>query len=195
MLYANFGHNAMDYASNTRLSSTFASPTQNRFLIDGLTWLGGAGGGPAPSDPISETAWYSLTSNANGTCVDARAAATANGTPIQQYTCNGTTAQQFRFRPTDGGHVRIAIRGNPQQVVDVTAVSTADDAPLQLWSYGGGGNQQWLPVRETSGRYHFTARHSGKCLSGTGSTANGVQLVQRACDNSAAQSFGLIAHP
>ena len=47
MLYANFGHNAMDYASHTRLSSTFASPTQNRFLIDGLKWLGGAGGAPA----------------------------------------------------------------------------------------------------------------------------------------------------
>ncbi len=44
MLYANFGHNAMDYGSNTPLSSTFASPTQNRFLIDGIKWLGGAGG-------------------------------------------------------------------------------------------------------------------------------------------------------
>ncbi len=42
MLYANFGHNAMNYETNTRLSSTFASPTQNRFLIDGLKWLGGA---------------------------------------------------------------------------------------------------------------------------------------------------------
>jgi hypothetical protein len=195
MLYANFGHNAMDYGSNTRLSSTFASPTQNRFLIDGLKWLGGAGGGPSPTDPISETAWYSLADNANGACVDARAAATANGTPIQQYTCNGTTAQQFQFRPTDSGYTRIAIRGNPQQVVDVTGVSTAENAPLQLWSYGGGGNQQWLPVREASGRYHFTARHSGKCLSSTGSTANGVQLVQRACDNSAAQSFNLAAQP
>ena len=40
MLYANFGHNAMDYASNTPLSSTFASATQNRFLLDGLKWLG-----------------------------------------------------------------------------------------------------------------------------------------------------------
>lgn len=42
MLYANFGHNAMDYATNTTLSSTFASQTQNRFLLDGLKWLGGA---------------------------------------------------------------------------------------------------------------------------------------------------------
>lgn len=44
MLYANFGHNAMNYDTNTRLSSTFASETQNRFLLDGLKWLGGAGG-------------------------------------------------------------------------------------------------------------------------------------------------------
>ncbi|GAA0949077.1 hypothetical protein GCM10009574_050340 [Streptomyces asiaticus] len=43
MLYANFGHNAMDYEHNTPLSSTFASQTQNRFLLDGLKWLGGAG--------------------------------------------------------------------------------------------------------------------------------------------------------
>ncbi|MER7664144.1 MULTISPECIES: ThuA domain-containing protein [unclassified Streptomyces] len=195
MLYANFGHNAMDYATNQPLSSTFASATQNRFLIDGLKWLGGAGGDPAPTDPISETAWYSLTNNANGACADARSAATANGTAIQQYTCNGTAAQQFQFRTTDSGYTRIGIRGNPQQVIDVTGVSVADNAPVQLWSYSGGGNQQWLPVREAPGRYHFTARHSGKCLSTTGGSANSVQLVQRACDNSAAQSFQLTAQP
>lgn len=39
MLYANFGHNAMDYATDTTLSSTFASEAQNRFLLDGLKWL------------------------------------------------------------------------------------------------------------------------------------------------------------
>ncbi|CCK25224.1 40-residue YVTN beta-propeller repeat-containing protein [Streptomyces davaonensis JCM 4913] len=195
MLYANFGHNAMDYATNTRLSSTFASATQNRFLIDGLKWLGGADTDPGPQDPISDTAWYSLTNAGNGTCVDARAAGTANGTVIQQYTCNGTNAQQFQFRPTDGGYTRIANRGNPQQVIDVTDVSTADNAPLQLWSYGGGGNQQWQPVREESGSYRFVARHSGKCLSSSGSSANSVQLVQRACDGSGAQSFRLTEHP
>ncbi|MCX3287947.1 ThuA domain-containing protein [Streptomyces sp. NEAU-H22] len=191
MLYANFGHNAMNYDTNTRLSSTFADATQNRFLIDGLKWLGGAASGPAPGDPISETAWYSLTSAAGGACVDARAAATANGTAIQQYACNGTVAQQFQFRSTDSGYSRIAARGNPQQVIDVTGVSVDDDAPLQLWSYTGGGNQQWRPVREADGSYHFVARHSGKCLSTDGSATNSVPLVQRPCGTSAAQSFRL----
>lgn len=39
MLYANFGHNAMNYDTNTGLSSTFDSATQNRFVVNGLKWL------------------------------------------------------------------------------------------------------------------------------------------------------------
>ncbi|MFD5520019.1 ThuA domain-containing protein [Streptomyces sp. NPDC127066] len=195
MLYANFGHNAMDYATNTTLSSTFASSAQNRFLLDGLKWLGGADTSVPPTDPISETAWYSLAGSGNGTCVDARSAGTANGTAVQQYACNGTQAQQFQFRSTDSGYTRIALRLNPQQVVDVTGRSTADNAPLQLWSWSNGQNQQWQPVKESSGRYHFVARHSGKCLSAAASAANSVQLTQRGCDGSAAQSFALTAQP
>ncbi|CAM5740077.1 Ricin B lectin domain-containing protein OS=Streptomyces microflavus OX=1919 GN=Smic_68970 PE=4 SV=1 [Streptomyces microflavus] len=102
MLYANFGHNAMNYATNTPLSSTFASATQNTFLLIGLTWLGtGSTGNPGPDDPISPTAWYSLTSAANGRCADTRAAATANGTVVQQYACNGTIRQAVPV-PADG---------------------------------------------------------------------------------------------
>ncbi|MDB5015116.1 MAG: Carbohydrate binding family 6, partial [Daejeonella sp.] len=41
MLYANFGHNAMNYTTNVGLSSTFGSEIQNKFIIDGLLWLGG----------------------------------------------------------------------------------------------------------------------------------------------------------
>ncbi|MFE7170649.1 ThuA domain-containing protein [Streptomyces sp. NPDC057616] len=193
MLYANFGHNAMDYATNTTLSSTFASATQNRFLLDGLKWLGGADTGQPPSDSISETAWYTVRNTGNGTCVDAKAAATANGTAIQQYACNGTTAQQYQFRTTDSGYVRVSARGNAQQVLDVTDRSTADNAPVQLWSYSGGQNQQWQPVREAAGRYHFVARHSGRCLTAAAAATDGVQLTQRSCDGSAAQSFQLTA--
>jgi hypothetical protein len=195
MLYANFGHNAMDYSTDTPLSSTFASETQNRFVLDGLKWLGGATQTQPPSGTISETAWYTLRNSGNGTCVDARSAATANGTVIQQYTCNGTTAQQYQFRTTDSGYLRISNRGNPQQVIDVTDRSTADGAPLQLWSYSGGQNQQWRAVQQSDGAYHFVARHSGKCLSAAATAATGVQLTQRTCDNSAAQSFGLSEQP
>lgn len=55
MVYANFGHNAMNYATNVGLSSTFASEIQDRFIIDALLWLGGVGAGPAPAINIPGT--------------------------------------------------------------------------------------------------------------------------------------------
>ncbi|MER7892179.1 RICIN domain-containing protein [Micromonospora sp. NPDC094482] len=193
MLYANFGHNAMDYANNVPLSSTFASEVQNRFIIDGLLWLGGGGGTtPPPTDPISPTAWYSLVNRGNGKCVDARAAGTANGTAIQQYACNTSFAQQYQFQPTSGGYVRVNNRNNSARALDVTNVSTADNAPIQLWTYSGGNNQQWQAVPETGGYYRLVNRLSGKCLDVPGgSTADSVQLVQYACNGTAAQSFRL----
>jgi hypothetical protein len=191
MIYSNFGHNAMNYDTNTALSSTFESADQNRFLLDGLKWLGGGGTTtPPPDGTIDPSAWYAVSNKANGKCVDARAAASANGTVIQQYACNATTAQQFQFAPTSGGYDRINNRINPAQVIDVANVATTDNAGLQLWAYGGGNNQQWQPVSEGSGYYHIVARHSGKCLTVPGSsTADSVQLVQSTCNGSAAQSF------
>ncbi|QIQ06492.1 ThuA domain-containing protein [Streptomyces liangshanensis] len=196
MIYANFGHNAMNYSTGQTLSSTFGSATQNRFVLDSLKWLGtGEGGTTTPPGPIDENAWYSLVNSGNNLCVDARAAATANGTVIQQYTCNSTLAQQYQVRATDGGFSRIGPRANAAQAIDVTNVSTADNAPLQLWSYSGGTNQQWQAVAETGGRFHFTARHSGKCLSAPDTATIGTGLVQRACNGSAAQSFQLVQQP
>lgn len=41
MVYVNMGHNDMDYGkTNAALSSTFASPEQNRFILQALLWLG-----------------------------------------------------------------------------------------------------------------------------------------------------------
>ena len=66
-------------------------------------------------------------------------------------------------------------------------MSAADNAPIQLWTYGGGNNQQWQPVAEGGGYYHFVNRHSGKCLDvPAASTADSVQLVQYTCNGTAA---------
>ena len=191
MIYANFGHNAMNYETNTRLSSTFDSPAQNQFMMDALKWLGGAGTTP-PADQPSPTSWYSIANKANGKCVDARAAGTTNGTVIQQYSCNGTQAQQFQFQATSGGFTRVNNRNDATKVIDVTGVSAADNAGLQLWTYGGGNNQQWQAVSEGGGYFHFVSRLSNKCLTvPNGSAADSTQLVQLTCNSSTAQSFKL----
>ncbi|GLZ00231.1 hypothetical protein Acsp02_74830 [Actinoplanes sp. NBRC 103695] len=194
MLYANFGHNAMNYDTNTRTSSTFASAQQNQWLVNGIKWLAGVSGDTPPptNDPIDPARWYAVTNVNSGKCVDARAAGTVNGTAIQQYACNASTAQQYQFAATSGGFVRINNRGNSAQALDVKDVSSADNALIQTWSYGGGTNQQWQPVAETGGTYHFVNRNSGKCLDvPAAATADGVQLVQYACNGTAAQSFRL----
>lgn len=42
MIYVNMGHNDMDYEgkTNATLSWTFANQEQNKFILDGLVWLG-----------------------------------------------------------------------------------------------------------------------------------------------------------
>jgi hypothetical protein len=183
MIYANFGHNAMDYANNRPLSSTFASATQNTFLVDSLLWLGG-GGTPQPE-------WRTVVNKGNGKCADVRSAGTANGTAVQQYTCNSTAAQSFRAVATSDGYSRLEYRNDPSKVLDVSDVSTRDGAGIHLWAYGGGTNQQWRVSTGADGYSTLTARHSGKCLSTPASGTDGVQLVQATCDGSAAQSFKL----
>jgi hypothetical protein len=199
MIYANFGHDWMNYTAKIPLSSTFQSPQQDQFIINGLKWLGGGSGAPvivpAPT-PIAAANWYTVSNKGSGKCVDDRGAASANGTAIQQYTCNGSQAQQYQFQATSGGYVRVNTRLNAAESLDVTNVSTADNAGLQLWSYTGGKNQQWLPVAEGTGTYHFVNRNSGKCLTVPNySTADSVQLVQLACNGFYEQSFSLTQTP
>ncbi|WP_194922283.1 glycosyl hydrolase, partial [Catenulispora rubra] len=54
--------------------------------------VSGGGGGGSPTGAITGPA---------GKCVDVRAANSANGTPVQLYTCNGTNAQSWTVQ-TDG---------------------------------------------------------------------------------------------
>ncbi|GIJ05486.1 hypothetical protein Sya03_48380 [Spirilliplanes yamanashiensis] len=186
MLYANFGHNAMNYSTNQGLSSTFDSEVQNRFLIDGLLWLGGGGAEP-PS------AWSSVVNRGSGKCLDLRGGAAADGTAVQQSACTGGAAQQFRLTATSGGYSRVDARLDPARVLDVANVSAADNARVQLWSYGGGANQQWRAEPLGDGHHRLVNRHSGRCLDvPAASTADGVQLVQYACNGSAAQAFRLV---
>jgi hypothetical protein len=192
-LYANFGHNWMNYSTKVGLSSTFASDDQDHFIIDGLLWLGGqAGAGAIPSTGPSASNWYSLTNRASNKCVDARNGASANGTAIQQFACGTGQGQQFQFQTTSQGNVRINNRLNPAEVLDVTGVSQADNAPLQLWSFGNGNNQQWRTVNQYNGFFRIVSKLSSKCLAvPNSSTADGVQLVQLPCNGSASQDFKL----
>ena len=147
---------------------------------------------PLANAAVTPGGWYTITSQNSGKCVDARGAASANGTVVQQYTCNATASQEWQFEATTNGYFRVNTRNNPAQVWDVANVSAADGGLIHLWTYGGGNNQQWLPVEEAGGRFHFVNRNSSKCLDvPSASTADGTQLQQYTCNATTAQSFTL----
>ncbi|WP_420709368.1 RICIN domain-containing protein [Streptomyces sp. NRRL B-3648] len=136
------------------------------------------------------TGYTTVVNKGSGKCVDARSAASADGTAVQQYSCNGSTAQNWQLVATSGGYYRVSSNLDATKAWDVTGVATADNATVQLWTYSSGNNQQWQPVAEADGAYHFVNRNSGKCLDvPSASTADSVQLVQYTCNGTAAQSF------
>ena len=74
-----------------------------------------------------------------GKCLDVPNGATANGTRVQLWDCNGSSAQQWSFQ-ADG-----SIRAF-NKCLDVSNSGTADGSVIQLWDCNGSGAQQWLQV-------------------------------------------------
>jgi hypothetical protein len=153
-------------------------------------------GGTVPAD-ISTSTWFNIVNQNSGSCVDAAGWGTSNGTFVQQWTCGGQQAnQEWQFQQQGSGIYSIVNRNAPTEVWDVTNRGTANGSLLQLWSYGAGTNQQWMPVSLGNGNYNFVNVGSGRCLDvPSASTANGVQLQIFDCNGTAAQSFQLSAQP
>jgi hypothetical protein len=147
MLYANFGHNDMNYSNNTPKSSTFGSEIQNRFIIDGLLWLGGAGTGPAPANPIPGTVQAENFTVMNG--IQTQATTDAGGGlnvgyidagDWLDYKVNvqtaGTYNIQYRVASLNGG-------GSIQLKSDTTVLATTAVPSTGAW-------QTWATVNATA---------------------------------------------
>jgi hypothetical protein len=171
------GGNPTNTPTNT---ATFVPPTNTPLPTS-------TGGGITPGT------WYNVVNQGNGKCVDDQNGSAANGAIVQQWACNTSNAnQQWQFIASSGGYYEVVSHNGSNLAWDVTNVSTADAAPIQLWAYGGGNNQQWQPVALDSTHYKFVNRNSGKCLDvPSASTTDGVQLDQYACNGTGAQSWSL----
>lgn len=116
-----------------------------------------------------------------GLCVDVRAASTANGTPVQVYTCNQTAAQSW----TVAGNGTLQALG---KCLDVRAAGTTDGTAVQLYDCNGTGAQQWRHQSDGS----LLNPQSGRCLDDTGfSTTPGTQLQIWSCTAGANQRWTL----
>ncbi len=142
----------------------------------------GDGGSKPPGPPVSPTG--PITSDLGGKCLDDNSGATADGTRIQLWTCNGSAAQQVTVSPD--GTLRILGR-----CVDVTNSGTANNTLIQLWGCDGTGAQTWTYVSSTKA---FRNPQSGRCLDVPGSSAaDGTQLQLFDCNTSSAQRWTIPA--
>ncbi|MGW4437594.1 lectin [Streptomyces sp. NPDC004596] len=114
-----------------------------------------------------------------GKCLDVAGAASADGTPVQLYDCNGTAAQQW----TAGADGTLRALG---KCLDVTGNSTADGAKAQLWSCTGGANQKWT----VTAAHDIVNPQADKCLDVTGNnSANGTRVQIWSCGGGANQKW------
>ncbi|MFD5116631.1 ricin-type beta-trefoil lectin domain protein [Streptomyces sp. NPDC058391] len=117
-----------------------------------------------------------------GKCLDAAGGTGANGTAVQLYDCNSSTAQRW----TVGTDSTIKALG---ACLDVTSASTANGAKVQLYQCNGSGAQQWT-YNSATGDIVNTA--ANKCLDVTdNSPVNGARAQIWTCTGAANQKWRL----
>ncbi|MFI7272913.1 ricin-type beta-trefoil lectin domain protein [Streptomyces sp. NPDC049879] len=113
-----------------------------------------------------------------GKCMDVNAASSANGTRVQLWSCNTSTAQWWTLR-SDGTLRAVG------KCLDANAHGTANGTQLQLWDCTGGANQVWQVY---NGGYRNPI--SGRCVDVPGSTTvDGTQLQLYDCNGTNAQRW------
>ena len=212
-----FPNDSSDYSTNTSIAAnpitlqaenneytTWLQKIASNQMVVGPVVAGSAStvgtSGTQAAATLSSTAWYNIVNNNSSLCVDALSWGYLNGTAVVQYTCGAAQYnQEWQFQPTDSGYYQVVNRNalnraGQNLVWDVNGgpSATADQINIQLWTYVGGTNQQWMPVSLGNGAYKFVARNSGKCLDvPEGSSAVLTVLQQYDCNGGGSQSFSL----
>ncbi len=184
------------YQCDTQGGSSGAAVIRDDTLeIVGLHWGGGGsyniatqmgetplrdfmGTNPNPDPPAGGGATVRLAARHSNKCIDVSGGGTANGTNIQQWTCNGSAAQDFRLEETDGGAFRFV---NPQsgKCLDVSGSSAANGANVQLWTCNGTSAQSFYFDDVGEGYFGLINANSNKGLDIDGwGTADGTNIVQ-----------------
>jgi hypothetical protein len=164
----------VDPPSNEPVDTTplFNSSTNSCYNPSSFTGGGSSGSGSTVTGAIT---------GYGGLCVDVRGANSANSTPVQVYTCNGTNAQQWTVA---AGNTLQAL-GN---CMDIVGGGTSNGTLVDLYACNGTGAQVWQP--QSDGALYNP--QSGKCLDDTGSsTTPGTQLQISSCTGGANQAWTL----
>ncbi|MER7728103.1 ricin-type beta-trefoil lectin domain protein [Streptomyces sp. NPDC096323] len=133
--------------------------------------LGGGGGG-------AETAVRATNANR---CLDVPDRATANGSLLDIWDCNGGTNQQWSYTSSTG---ELRVYGN--KCLDVPKHATTPGTRVDIWDCNGGPNQQWTLNPDGT----IVGRESGLCLDvAENGTANGTAVDIWTCNGGSNQKW------
>jgi Ricin-type beta-trefoil lectin domain/Putative Ig domain len=122
-----------------------------------------------------------------GKCLDDDNNSTSQGNPVVIYTCNGSAAENWEYKPdgNPGGAGTVTIHG---KCMDLKGGSTASETLVVLDTCNGHSSQQWL-ITGAAGQFESVAA-AGKCLDDPGkSTTNGKQVWIYACSGAINQAW------
>ncbi|MDG9688892.1 PQQ-dependent sugar dehydrogenase [Streptomyces sp. DH17] len=137
-------------SGTTTLHLVFKGGAGSLFDVDEFSFTTGQGG--ARTGPVR---------GVNGKCLDVDNAGTADGTQVQLWSCNQSSAQVWSV----GGDGTLKALG---KCLDVSGGASADGTRIQLWTCNGTGAQKWAAQSDGTVRNP----QSGKCLDASGGTWN-----------------------
>ncbi len=158
---------------STPTSSTASGGTMGVDYVAAYTTNGSGGGGGGGGG--GQITGY------GGLCVDVRGANSANFTPVQVYTCNGTPAQQWTV--VQAGSTLHALG----KCMDINSGGTADGTTVDLYDCNNTAAQVFIP--QSNGSLYNP--QSNKCLDDTGWGGSGTQLQIWDCTGNANQQWKL----
>jgi hypothetical protein len=152
----------------------------NQSGLDRLQWGWGIGNNPGGGGGTGGGTSGVLRGVASNRCLDVPDQATANGTLLQIWDCNGGANQQWTY--LSNGELQVY----GDKCLDVPGHATSAGTRVEIWDCNGGANQQWNLDSDGT----VVGRESGLCLDVTGAgTADGTAVEIWTCNGQSNQKW------
>ena len=209
------GANALIYSYNSNLNQKWkvklVSGMENAYTFESLCsgkYLSVSGSNVVQSsfsDGSREQMWTPvdidagavvLQNVATGKVLDVEGGSSSNGTNVQVYERNNSSAQKFVFESTELVKTATYVfhsGASYGQVVDLNNASTQDGATVTTWTSNNGGNQKWNLSGNGDGTYRISNAANGKVLDVSGGTvSDGARVVQYSWHNGLNQKWYVV---
>jgi hypothetical protein len=129
---------------------------------------------------------YKLVRQGSQKCLDINENSNSNGAKVQQWVCNGTTAQAFTMEHQGNEIYRLKKTGT-NKCVEI-ASGSGNGTLARLWTCGSSSAQKFKMEPKANGTHRLRSQSSSKCLDvNGGSSADGATVQIWSCNSSDAQ--------